>query len=201
MTKIKLTALLAVLGACLALSACGADDESEPIPAESAEVLLRQLDSIQARIEEGSVGACEDVLGSPTDPNVEPVEQAIADLPSDVSQDVRTGLEDGFNQLFELVDERCAELREEAEAGQETDTQTQSQPPPPETETETVPETAPPETDTETVPETVPPETDTGKQPVPPAEESPDKGDEGDEGAEGDGGAGGVIAPSEGEQG
>jgi septal ring-binding cell division protein DamX len=200
-TKIKLTALLAVLGACLALSACGADDESEPIPAESAEVLLRQLDSIQARIEEGSVGACEDVLGSPTDPNVEPVEQAIADLPSDVSQDVRTGLEDGFNQLFELVDERCAELREEADAGQETDTQTEPPPPAPETdtdtETETVPETVP-ETDTETVPETVPPETDTGEQPVPPAEDSPD---EGAGGAQGDGGAGGVIAPSEAEQG
>jgi hypothetical protein len=195
-TKIKLTALLAVLGACLAVTACGADDEGEPIPAKSAEVLLRQLDSIQARIEEGSVGACEDVLGSPTDPNVEPVEQAIADLPTDVSQDVRTGLEDGFNRLFELIDERCADLSEEAEAGQETDTQTQTQPPPPppetDTETETVPETAP-ETDTETVPETVPPETDTGEQTVPPAEETPDEGAEG--------GAGGVIAPSEAEGG
>ncbi len=191
MTKIKRTTLLALLGVCLAAAGCGADDEGEPIPAESAALLQSQLDNIEARIQNGSVGACEDVLGGPRSPNMEPVEQAIADLPDDVDEDVRTGLEDGFDRLFQLVDERCTELREQAESEQqpaEPETETVAPPetvtvPPPETETETVP---PPET--ETVP---PPETET----LPPAEEPSEEESDG-----GGAGAGGVIAPP-GEQG
>ena len=190
MTKIKRTTLLALLGIGLAAAGCGADDEGEPIPAESAALLQSQLDNIEARIQNGSVGACEDVLGGSRDPNVEPVEQAISDLPDNVSEDVRSGLQDGFDRLFELVEERCTELREQAESEQEPaepETETVAPPetvtvPPPETETETVP---PPET--ETVP---PPETET----VPPAEE-PSEEESG-----GGAGAGGVIAP-EGDQG
>jgi hypothetical protein len=190
-TKIKRTTLLALLGLGLAAAAgCGADDEGEPIPAESAALLQSQLDNIEARIQNGSVGACEDVLAGSRDPNVEPVEQAISDLPDNVSEDVRSGLQDGFDRLFQLVEERCTELREQAESEQEPaepETETVAPPetvtvPPPETETETVP---PPET--ETVP---PPETET----VPPAEEPSE--DESGGGA----GAGGVIAP-EGDQG
>jgi hypothetical protein len=189
-TKIKRITLLALLGIGLAAAGCGADDEGEPIPAESAALLQSQLDNIEARIQNGSVGACEDVLGGPRDPNVEPVQQAISDLPENVSEDVRSGLQDGFDRLFELVEERCSELREQAESKQEPvepETETVAPPetvtvPPPETETETVP---PPET--ETVP---PPETET----VPPAEE-PSEGESG-----GGAGAGGVIAP-EGDQG
>jgi hypothetical protein len=189
--KIKCTTLLVMLGVCLAAAGCGADDEGEPIPTESATLLQSQLDNIEARIQNGSVGACEDVLGGPRSPNVEPVQQAIADLPDDVSEDVRTGLQDGFDRLFQLVDERCTELRERAESEQqpaEPETETVAPPetvtvPPPETETETVP---PPET--ETVP---PPETET----LPPAEEPSEEESDG-----GGAGAGGVIAP-QGEQG
>jgi hypothetical protein len=190
-TKIKRTTLLALLGACLATAGCGSDDEGEPIPAESAALLQNQLDNIEARIQNGSVGACEDVLGGPRSPNVEPVQQAITDLPDDVEEDVRTGLEDGFDRLFQLVEDRCTELREQAESEQE--------PAEPETETVAPPETVtvpPPETETETVP---PPETETAPAPetetLPPAEEPSEEESDG-----GGAGAGGVIAPP-GEQG
>jgi hypothetical protein len=193
MTILKRTTLLALLAACLVGAGCGSDDEGEPIPQDSAAVLQDQLDEIQRRIDNGSVGACDDVLSGPRGPNVDAVNQAIAQLPDDVSKDVRSGLEDGFDRLFQLVEERCTELRDEAESRQPTETEAAPEPAPPETDTETQTETAPPETDTETQTETTPP-TDTGEQPTateeqPPAEQPPDNP-----------GSGGVIAP-EGEQG
>jgi hypothetical protein len=195
-TKIKRTTLVALLGAGLAAAGCGSDDEGEPIPAESASVLQSQLDNIEARIQNGSVGACDDILGGPRSPNLEPVEQAIADLPSDVDEDVRTGLEDGFNRLFQLVQERCDELRAEAERQQDTQTEAEPEPLPPETETVVPPETetttTPPETETET--ETVPPPDTTEEEPTTP-EEVPEEEEE----APSDG-TGGVLAP-EGDEG
>jgi hypothetical protein len=190
--NVKRTTLVMLLGACLAAAGCGSDDEGDPIPANSAALLQEQLDNIQARIDNGSVGACEDILSGPRSPNVEPVNQAIAQLPDGVDPDVRSALQDGFDRLFSLVEERCTELHDEAESQQEetpeeppvvTETETV---PPPETETETTP---PPETDTETTP---PPDTE-GEPTTPPAEQPP--ADEGDE----DGG-GGVLAP-QGDQG
>jgi hypothetical protein len=187
--KLKRTILVMLLGASLAAAGCGADDEGDPIPADSAAVLQEQLDNIQARIDNGSVGACDDILSGPRSPNVDPVNQAIAELPDGVDQDVRSSLEDGFDRLFSLVEERCAELREQAESQPEEET---PEAPPVETDTETVP---PPETETET--ETVPPpETETLPPPetetTPPAEEPP--ADEEDDGN------GGVLAP-QGDQG
>ena len=180
MIYLKRTFLLLLLGACLAVAGCGSDDEGDPIPAESAAVLQDQLDNVQARLDNGSVGACDDILSGPRGPNVEAVNQAIAQLPDGVDEDVRSGLQDGFDQLFSLVDERCNELREETES-QEPDT---TEEPPVVTETETVP---PPETETVPPPETEtvpPPETET----TPPATEEP-PADEGD--------GGGVLAPQE----
>jgi hypothetical protein len=182
----KRTSLLLLLGVCLAAAGCGSDDEGDPIPADSAATLQAQLDNIQARLDNGSVGACDDILSGPRGPNVDAVDQAIASLPDGVDQDVRSALEDGFDQLFTLVDERCNELRDEADAQQDTDTDTAEEPPVV-TETETVP---PPETETVAPPETetvAPPETET--QPPPTEEEPP--ADQGDE--EG----GGVPAPQE----
>ncbi len=180
MIHLKRTFLLMLLGASLAVAGCGSDDEGDPIPAESAAALQNQLDNVQARLDNGSVGACDDILSGPRDPNVDAVNQAIAQLPDGVAEDVRSGLQDGFDRLFSLVDERCNELRQDAESQQETDTQEE---PPVVTETETVP---PPETETVPPPETEtlpPPETETTP---PPAEEPP--ADEGD-------GGGGVLAP------
>jgi hypothetical protein len=189
--NLKRTTLVMLLGAGLAAAGCGSDDEGDPIPTESASVLQEQLDNVQSRIDNGSVGACEDILSGPRGPNVDSVNQAIAQLPDGVDQDVRSALQDGFDRLFSLVEQRCTELRDETESEQQQETPEE---PPVVTETETVP---PPETDTETVP---PPETDTETAPppetdptTPPAEEPPS--DEGDE----DGG-GGVLAP-QGDQG
>jgi hypothetical protein len=197
MTTLKRTTLLALLAASLLGAGCGSDDEGEPIPQESAAVMQDQLDNIPDRLDNGSVGACEDILSGPRGPNVDAVNQAIADLPDDVSEDVRAGLQDGFDHLFQLVDERCTELRDEAESRQQTETETEPEPAPepapPETDTETQTETAPPETDTETPTETTPP-TDTGEQPTPTQEQPPTEEPQGDQGN------GGVIAP-EGEQG
>jgi hypothetical protein len=195
MTILKRTTLLALLAASVLGAGCGSDDEGEPIPQKSAAVLQDQLDNIQARLDNGSVGACDDILSGPRGPNVDAVNQAIADLPDDVSEDVRAGLQDGFDHLFQLVDERCTELRDEAESRQPTETETEAAPETtaPET-TETQTETAPPETDTETQTETTPP-TDTGEEPAPTTEEQPTT-----EQPQGDQGSGGVIAP-EGEQG
>jgi hypothetical protein len=183
----KRTFLLLLLGACLAVAGCGSDDEGDPIPADSAAVLQNQLDNIEARLDNGSVGACDDILSGPRGPNVDAVNQSISQLPDGVDQDVRSALEDGFDKLFSLVDERCNELRQDAESQQDTDT---TEEPPVVTETETVP---PPETETVPPPETEtvpPPDTET----TPPATEEPPT----DEG-EGDGG-GGVLAP-QGDQG
>jgi hypothetical protein len=195
MTTLKRTALLALLAACLVGAGCGSDDEGEPIPQDSAAVLQDQLGNIQDRIDNGSVGACEDILSGPRGPNVDAVNQAISDLPDDVSEDVRSGLQEGFDHLFTLVDERCNDLRDEAESRQPTETETEAapEPAPPETDTETQTETPPPETDTETQTETTPP-TDTGEQPTPTEEQPPTEEPQGDQGN------GGVIAP-EGEQG
>jgi hypothetical protein len=177
----KRTFLLLLLGACLAVAGCGSDDEGDPIPQDSAVLLQRQLENIQARLANGSVGACDDILSGPRGPNVDAVNESIASLPDGVDQDVRSALQDGFDKLFSLVDERCNELRQDAES-QETDT---TEEPPVVTETETVP---PPETETVPAPETEtlpPPETETTP---PPTEEPP--ADEGD-------GGGGVLAPPE----
>ena len=180
MINFKRTSLLLLLGVCLAAAGCGSDDEGDPIPADSAAVLQDQLDNIQARLDNGSVGACDDILSGPRSPNVDAVNQTIASLPDGVDEDVRSGLQDGFDQLFSLVDERCNELRDEAEAQPDTDT---TEEPPVVTETETVP---PPETETIPPPETEtlpPPETETAP---PPTEEPP---------ADEDDGNGGVLAP------
>jgi len=178
----KRTTLLMLLGACLAAAGCGSDDEGDPIPADSAATLQSQLDAVQARLDNGTVGACDDILSGPRGPNVDAVDQAISQMPNGVDEDVRSALEDGFDRLFSLVEERCSELRSEAESQQqqpETDTETETVPP----ETETV---APPETETVAPPETetvAPPDTETV---TPPAEEPP---------ADNDDSNGGVLAP------
>jgi hypothetical protein len=178
--NLKRTFLLLLLGACLAAAGCGSDEEGDPIPPDSAASLQNQLDNVQARLDNGSVGACDDILSGPRGPNVDAVNQAIASLPDGVDQDVRSALQHGFDKLFSLVDERCNELRENAEPQQETDT---TEEPPVVTETETVP---PPETETVPPPETetTPPETETTP---PETEEQP--ADESD--------GGGVLAPQE----
>ncbi len=151
---LKRISLLLALGACLAAAGCGSDDEGgKPIPADTAAALESQLDGVQARLDNGSEGACKDILEGTRGPNRDAVQQLLDGLPDDVDPDVRDALEQSFDNLWSLVESRCGELQ--------ADEPTQTQPQPePETDTTEVPtettETTPPETDTETTPEEAP---------------------------------------------
>jgi hypothetical protein len=163
---------------------CGSQDEGEPIPADIRGELESRLDETERRLEAAG-GACNDIVID-TEPEVTRI---LARVPTDVSDDVRRTLEDGFGRLFELTSEQCDE-----EKGQETDTETTpapAPPPPEETETETVP----------TVPEEQPQEE--GDEKPPPGQEK--KEDSGGGGSEGQGGidlpetgGGGTVAPGAG---
>jgi hypothetical protein len=147
MTPLKGIFPLLALGLCLAAAGCGGDDEGKPIPAATATALQNQLDGVQARLDNGSVGACKDILEGPRGPNLDAVQQLIDGLPDDVDADVSSALEDSFDRLWELVQQECDDR-------EPTDTT------PTETETETEPETTPTETEPETTPtETEPQET------------------------------------------
>jgi hypothetical protein len=153
-TTLKRISLLLALGACLAAAGCGSDDEGgKPIPADTAAALETQLDGVQARLDNGTEGACKDILEGTRGPNRDAVQQLLDGLPSDVDPDVRDALEQSFDNLWSLVESKCEDLQ----ADEPTQTQTQ---PEPETETTEVPtetvETTPPETDTETNPEEAP---------------------------------------------
>lgn len=168
MTSLRRTSLLVALGACLALAGCGGDDdEGPPIPADQAQALLRQLDNIEARLEQGSFGACEDVFQHPESPNRPAVDTILTEIPRDVDPDVRSALEDSFDTLWDLVEQECEDRKPDDKPEPE-----------PEPETETTP-TEPTPTETETTPtetETVPP---TETVPTTPEEESPSQGNGG----------------------
>ncbi len=170
---IALTLMLAATGA----AGCGDEEKGSPIPADQAAALQDQLDGIQRRLDNGSEGACNDILAGAKGPNNEAVEQQLGALPKDVSKDVRVALRQSFDRLFELVDERCAELG--------------SQEPDPEPEPETTPEeTTTEETTTEEEPpptEEIPP-VDPGTEELPPGQEGKDKNGKSSDG-------GGVVAP------
>ena len=170
--------MLLALGICLAFAACGGEDEGDPIPANTAAALQQELDNVQGRLDNGSSGACRDILEGPRGPNLERVQQLLDSLPEGVDADVRSALEQSFSNLWSLVESECEQrAQQEEEARQEEE---------PEVEPEPVP------TETETVPtETVPPE----EEPVPPEEEVlPPEGD-GDNEGEIPGDPGGGVGP------
>lgn len=173
MTTLKRIALVLSLCACLAAAGCGSDDEGgKQIPAATAAALEAQLEKVQERLDNGTEGACRDILEAPParGPNRAAVQQLIDGLPNDVDPDVRQALQESFDNLWSLVESKCEDLQaDEPTQTTPTDTQTDTTP----TETETQPtETTPPPTDTEpTTPD---------EQPLPP---------------EGDGDNGGTIPP------
>jgi hypothetical protein len=175
-TTFKRITLVLSLCACLAAAGCGSDDEGgKQIPAEQSQQLDFQLGIVQDRLDNGTEGACKDIL-SAEDANDDAVTAILNSLPNDVDPDVRDALEQSFDNLWSLVESRCQELQpDEPAETTPTDTQTETTP----TETETQPtETTPPATDTEpTTPD---------EQPLPP---------------EGDGDNGGTIPPDENENG
>ena len=155
MTTLKRISLLFALGACLAAAGCGSDDEGgKKISAATAAALAAQLDKVQERLDNGSEGACKDILEGPRGPNKAAVQQLIDGLPNDVDPDVRDALQESFDNLWSLVESKCEDLKPDEPAQTETQTQTQTEETP--TETESVPtETTPPPT------ETTPPATET----------------------------------------
>jgi hypothetical protein len=157
--RILAAALAAV---ALAAAGCGGDEEGKPIPAGTAETLNLQLQKVQERITQGSVGACKDILDAPDErgPNKKQVQDAIDSMPDDVDPDVKSALQDSFDHLWELVEQDCEDKESEQEQEQNT-TPTQTQTQEETTPTETQEETTPAETETETTPTTT----------VPPSEE------------------------------
>ena len=132
--------------------------------------LETQLDIVQDRLDNGTEGACKDILEAPRTPNDDAVTSILNALPNDVDPDVRDALEESFDNLWSLVESKCQELQAD-EPAQTTPTDTQTETTPTETETQPT-ETTPPPTDTEpTTPD---------EQPLPP---------------EGDGDNGGTIPP------
>ncbi|HEY1277528.1 MAG TPA: hypothetical protein VGF25_21655 [Thermoleophilaceae bacterium] len=187
--------LLATAAAAVALllSGCGSDEEGKGIPAQQATALMRQLQSVQNRIDNGSVDACRDITGG-DDPNTDAVQQVIDSLPKDVDPDVKDALQESFDHLFTLTDDQCDKLEQEQQDNTPTETETT---PPPETETET----APPETETETAPpetDTTPPETNTAPPETTPSDQGNNGNGNGNGNGTGNGGSGGA-APEDGQ--
>jgi hypothetical protein len=151
---------LALVAAALAVAGCGGDEEGKGIPAVTATALGEQLDNVQARIQEGSVGACKDILEAPKErgPNKQQVEDLIDSMPDDVDPDVKSALQDSFDNLWDLVQQECDDKASKEKKADTTPTETQTEETTPteaETETETTPTTETQET-TPTTPEDAP---------------------------------------------
>ena len=97
---------------------CGGDDEGKPIPAATATALNAQLDGVQARLDNGSAGACKDILEGPRGPNLEQVNQIIDSMPDDVDSDIRSALQDSFDNLWDRVQDECDDLSQKQESQQ-----------------------------------------------------------------------------------
>jgi hypothetical protein len=161
---------LALAATALAAAGCGGDEEGKGIPQTTANGLLAQLEGVQRRIDQGSAGACKDILEGSNGPNKQQAQDLIDSLPGDVDADVKSALQDSFDNLWDLVEQECEDKASEEEEKNTTPTETATTP------TETQTETAPPETETETTP----------TQTIPPSEEELPEG-------EGNGNGGGAV--------
>jgi hypothetical protein len=185
---------IAVLLATVALvgfAGCGGDEEGAPIPAATANALNAELDGVQARLDQGSAGACNDILEGPRGPNKDQAQQLIDSLPDDVDADVRSALQDSFDHLWDLVEQDC-----EDKADREKQAQPEPEPEQPtETQTETVTEPETPTTPTDTETDTTP--TSPEEAPLP-NDGDGDSGGGVPEAGNGNGNGGGTFAPGDG---
>ena len=179
MTTLKRILLLTALAAVLGVAGCGGDEEEgAPIPADTATALENELDNVQARLDNGSVGACRDILEGDRGPNLERVRELLDSLPDDVDPEVRSALEDSFDRLWELVEQDC-----EDKAQEERESKPDPEPEPEPTPTVTEEEPTPTETETAPAPEPTTPE----EAPLPPEGDGDNEGD-----IPGEGNSGGV---------
>ncbi len=174
-------ATLSLLLVTLALAACGGDDKGKGIPSSTASQLLGELTAVENRFDQGSVGACEDVL----DESVPTIQKRIDSLPEDTDSELRSALEESFTNLRTLSEEECDTRRQEAE----DKTTTETTPPPTTTET-----TPPPTTTTETTPPTT---TETTPKPKPKPKNNGNGNGNGN-GQNGSGGTQGLVPPEAG---
>jgi hypothetical protein len=158
----------ALIALVLAASSCGDDDSNRNLlPANRAEDIRTELDTIAERVERGQ---CEDLA-----PAFERLGEDIQRLPNSVDRRLRQRLAEGFQNLQEIAPEDCERNEPETTTTETVPPETTPETVPPETTPETVPpettpETVPPETTPEPPPETVPPEVppeDSGGQEAP----------------------------------
>jgi len=137
-----------LVAAGLAAAGCGGDEEGKPIPAATASALQTQLDDVQRRIDQGSAGACRDILEAPESRGADrqQVQDLIDSMPDDVDADVRSALQDSFDRLWDLVEQDCEDKDSKKEETNTTPAETETQTTPTETDT------TPTETETETTP-------------------------------------------------
>jgi hypothetical protein len=174
MSVAKRISLLALLVLGVVLAGCGGDREGKPLPAAQVQLLNSRLNEAERRLADGSEGACKDILDD-TQPEVGRI---IDSLPDDVDADVRDALTESFDNLWNVVDDRCQEI-----ADQSTPEPTKTEP---ETDTETDTTQTEPETDTET-------DTTTTTTTEPDTAPLPNDGNgNGDDGIPGTGNGGGV---------
>jgi len=177
-------ATLSLLLVTLALAACGGDDKGKGLPSSTSSQLLGELTAVENRLDQGSVGACEDVL----DESVPAIQKRIDSLPEDTDSELRSALEESFTKLRTLSEQECDTRRQEAE-----DKTTTSETTPPPTTTETTP---PPTTTTETTPPTT---TETTPKPKPkPKSNGNGNGKGNGNGQNGSGGTQGLVPPEAG---
>jgi hypothetical protein len=185
----RIFALALVALAVFAAAGCGGDKEGKGIPVATADRLHNQLDNVQARIDQGSAGACKDIIEAPASrgSNKQQVQDLIDSLPDDVDADVKSALQDSFDHLWDLVEQDC---QDKANKTQTNTTPTETQTTPTETQTETTP------TATETTP-TTPTTTETSPDNAPLPNDGNGNGNGGVPGA----GNGGGVGPSAEKQG
>ena len=140
--------VLALAGAAVAIPAgCGGSDDPEGkgLPQDTVAELERRLDEIERRyreaVDNGTVGACDDIEND----SIPAVNELVNGLPEDVDADIRQAVEESFSNLEELARSDCSGV-------QPAETEPETTPTP----TETTPETTPEETTTETTPEEEP---------------------------------------------
>jgi hypothetical protein len=147
MSHTRRIGVLLAVALSLAAAGCGGDEEGKPIPVATATALNNELNGVQARLDQGSSGACKDILEGPRDPNMARVQELIDAMPDDVESDVRAALEDSFDQLWDLVQQDCDDKAQEEKSQQEPEPQEPAQ-----TDTDTTPTDTTDTTPTDTTP-------------------------------------------------
>jgi hypothetical protein len=155
-----------------ALAGCGGDDSGKPIPVATATALNNELNNVQARLDNGSAGACRDILEGARGPNRDRVNELIDAMPDDVDSDVRSALQDSFDNLWDLVQRECDDRQSKEDERKQQQQQQEEEPEQDTTPTDTTP--------TDTTP------TDTTPTDTTPTDEAPLPND-------GDGDSGGGV--------